>query len=161
PAPPAGRGAGRADRPFGPRRHRAAQPHLGPVDARRQRQEPPGAAGGAVRGHLHLARGQPALRHAVRLPPLPARKPAARPGPPRPEVDASRRRFLSRAAAGGAVAATAGLAGYGLFRAYAPAEVTELPVKLAGLPRALDGFTIVQVSDIHVGPTIGRRFLDD
>ncbi|HEY8209476.1 MAG TPA: metallophosphoesterase [Myxococcaceae bacterium] len=78
-----------------------------------------------------------------------------------PEVDASRRRFLTRAAAGGAVAASAGLAGYGLFRAYAPAEVTELVVKLRGLPRALDGFTIAQVTDIHVGPTIGRRFLDD
>src|SRR5262249_38722965 len=78
-----------------------------------------------------------------------------------PEVDASRRRFLARAAAGGAAAASAGVAGYGLFRAYAPAEVTELLVKLPKLPRALDGFTIAQVTDIHVGPTIGRRFLDD
>ena len=51
----------------------------------------------------------------------------------------SRRRFLTRAAAGGAVAATTGIAGYGLFRAYAPAEVTELAVKLPRLPRALDG----------------------
>jgi uncharacterized protein len=78
-----------------------------------------------------------------------------------PEVDASRRRFLARAAAGGAAAATAGVAGYGLFRAYAPAEVTELAVKLPKLPRALDGFTIAQVTDIHVGPTIGRHFLED
>ncbi|HVE87804.1 MAG TPA: metallophosphoesterase [Myxococcales bacterium] len=80
---------------------------------------------------------------------------------PAAAVDASRRAFLSRAVAGGAVAATSGLAGYGFFRAYAAPEITELSVKLARLPRALDGFTIVQVSDIHVGPTIGRRFLDD
>jgi len=85
-----------------------------------------------------------------------ARKPAEP-----PEVDASRRRFLARAAAGGAAVASGGLAGYGLFRAYAPAEVTELAVKLPKLPRALDGFTIAQVTDIHVGPTIGRGFLED
>jgi len=88
------------------------------------------------------------------------RRAARRSGEP-PEVDASRRLFLARAAAGGAVAATSGLAGYGAFRAYAPAEVTELAVKLPKLPRALDGFTIAQVTDIHVGPTIGRHFLED
>ena len=90
-----------------------------------------------------------------------ARKPSPAAPSPAPEVDASRRLFLSRAAAGGAVAAATGLAGYGYFRAYAPAEVTELALKLPKLPRALDGFTIAQVTDIHVGPTIGRRFMDD
>src|SRR5438552_3228468 len=29
------------------------------------------------------------------------------------------------------------------------------------LPRALDGFTIVQLTDVHVGPTIGREFIED
>jgi hypothetical protein len=28
-----------------------------------------------------------------------------------------------------------------------------------GVPPALDGFTIVQISDLHVGPTIRRRFV--
>jgi predicted MPP superfamily phosphohydrolase len=31
---------------------------------------------------------------------------------------------------------------------------------VAGLPDALAGFTIVQISDIHVGPTIKRPYLD-
>ena len=43
-------------------------------------------------------------------------------------------------------------------------EIVELPIKLARLPKALDGFTIVQISDIHVGNLMGeatlRRGLD-
>lgn len=38
-------------------------------------------------------------------------------------------------------------------------DVVELPVRLPKLPRALDGFTIVQVSDIHVGVYLGEREL--
>ncbi len=37
----------------------------------------------------------------------------------------------------------------------------EVEVTLAKLPRALDGFSIAQLSDIHVGPTIGRAFIED
>ncbi len=32
-------------------------------------------------------------------------------------------------------------------------------VPIRGLPTDLDGFTIVQISDIHVGPTIKRRYV--
>jgi predicted MPP superfamily phosphohydrolase len=39
------------------------------------------------------------------------------------------------------------------------AAVREVDVPIAGLPEALDGFTIAQISDIHVGPTIKREFL--
>ena len=35
-----------------------------------------------------------------------------------------------------------------------------MPVKLPGLPKALDGFTLVQLSDVHVGPVIQERRLD-
>jgi predicted MPP superfamily phosphohydrolase len=38
--------------------------------------------------------------------------------------------------------------------------VRRVSVPLGKLPRALDGTTIVQLSDVHVGPTIGKRFLD-
>jgi uncharacterized protein len=57
--------------------------------------------------------------------------------------------------AGGAVTAA-----YSSGRAFAPAEISEVPVRLPGLPRTLDGLTIVQLTDIHVGPFIGRRFMD-
>jgi hypothetical protein len=38
-------------------------------------------------------------------------------------------------------------------------RVVNVNVPLAGLPPALQGFTIAQISDVHVGPTIKRDFL--
>ncbi len=40
------------------------------------------------------------------------------------------------------------------------AQVVQVDVPLDNLPAALNGFTIVQISDIHVGPTIKRRYLE-
>ncbi len=40
------------------------------------------------------------------------------------------------------------------------ARVVEVDVPVSGLPEALHGFTIAQISDIHVGPTIKRPYLD-
>lgn len=39
-------------------------------------------------------------------------------------------------------------------------RVKRVEVPLAKLSEALDGITIVQLSDVHVGPTIGRRFIE-
>jgi predicted MPP superfamily phosphohydrolase len=36
----------------------------------------------------------------------------------------------------------------------------EVSVRLARLPKSLHGTTIVQLTDIHVGPTIGRNFIE-
>jgi predicted MPP superfamily phosphohydrolase len=38
-------------------------------------------------------------------------------------------------------------------------RVVDVAVPLVGLPPALQGFTIAQISDVHVGPTIKRDFL--
>jgi predicted MPP superfamily phosphohydrolase len=38
-------------------------------------------------------------------------------------------------------------------------RVVDVEVPLAGLPRALHGFTIAQISDVHIGPTIKRDFV--
>ncbi|HEY2037555.1 MAG TPA: metallophosphoesterase [Steroidobacteraceae bacterium] len=38
-------------------------------------------------------------------------------------------------------------------------RVVNVSVPLPGLPPALEGFTIAQISDVHVGPTIKRDFL--
>ncbi|GMU02836.1 metallophosphoesterase [Corallococcus caeni] len=84
-----------------------------------------------------------------------------RPAPAAPSVDVERRRFLSQATAGGALALGGGLAGYGSWRAFTAPEVTELVVRIPRLPRALDGFSIVQLTDLHVGPFIQRRFMDE
>ena len=42
----------------------------------------------------------------------------------------------------------------------APRAGGDVEVPIDDLPAALDGFTIVQISDIHVGPTIKRRYVD-
>ncbi|MGE0667173.1 MAG: metallophosphoesterase [Sphingomonadales bacterium] len=57
-----------------------------------------------------------------------------------------------------ALALLATLVGFINARRRAPIKHVEVPID--GLPAALHGFTIAQISDIHVGPTIKRRYLD-
>ncbi|MBZ4415475.1 metallophosphoesterase [Myxococcus sp. RHSTA-1-4] len=85
---------------------------------------------------------------------------SVRPEAPGP-VDVERRRFLARATAGGALLASGGVTGFGMWRAFHEPVVSEVAVRLPGLPRALDGYTLVHLSDIHVGPVIRRRFMDE
>ena len=76
-------------------------------------------------------------------------------------ISEERRLFLSRAAAGGVVALSGGLGGFGLWRAYEPPKVTEVSVRLPNLPKALEGFSIVQLSDLHISSIIRPHFLDE
>jgi predicted MPP superfamily phosphohydrolase len=48
----------------------------------------------------------------------------------------------------------------GLYSARRRAPVKNVDVPITGLPAALHGFTIVQISDIHVGPTIKRGYVE-
>lgn len=48
---------------------------------------------------------------------------------------------------------------WGFVNARRTARVVSVEVPIVGLPPALDGFTIAQISDIHVGPTIKRAYL--
>src|SRR6185503_11634379 len=50
------------------------------------------------------------------------------------------------------------LVGFLMARRVAPVVKVDIPVP--GLPEALEGFTIAQISDIHVGPTIKRPFVE-
>jgi predicted MPP superfamily phosphohydrolase len=68
----------------------------------------------------------------------------------------SRRQLLAVSAATVAGASVA----VGVIHARGEHEVVDVEVPLAKLPRALDGFTIVQLSDLHVGMTIGRDFVE-
>ncbi len=53
-------------------------------------------------------------------------------------------------------AAAAALAG-----GHRPPRLVEVAVPAPGLDPALDGFTIVQLSDLHIGSLLGERFLED
>ncbi|MDB5882057.1 MAG: putative phosphohydrolase [Ramlibacter sp.] len=48
----------------------------------------------------------------------------------------------------------------GFWNARRTAGVVTVRVPLRGLPQALEGFRIVQISDIHVGPTIRRSYIE-
>lgn len=47
----------------------------------------------------------------------------------------------------------------GLLNTRRTAKVKRIDVPIAGLPAALQGFTIAQISDLHVGPTIRARYI--
>ncbi len=49
---------------------------------------------------------------------------------------------------------------WGFVNARRTAAVVSVDVPIADLPAALHGFTIAQISDIHVGPTIKRAYLN-
>lgn len=74
--------------------------------------------------------------------------------------DPAWRQPLARILAVAALAITAVLAGFSLREALGEVRVKEVEVPIAGLPASLDGFTLVQLSDIHVGPTIGRGHVE-
>jgi uncharacterized protein len=77
----------------------------------------------------------------------------AAPAPP----DPARRVFLARAVAGTAVLAAGGATTLGFRGAVSDPEIHEVPVRLQRLPRALSGLTIAQISDLHVGATVGEK----
>ncbi|MER6321036.1 metallophosphoesterase [Streptomyces coelicoflavus] len=77
---------------------------------------------------------------------------------PGPLAVPSRRLFVSRVVAGAAAAAAVGTVGYGTYGVLSGPKVKRVTVPLAKLPRAAHGFRIAVVSDIHLGPVLGRGF---
>lgn len=71
----------------------------------------------------------------------------------------SRRQFLTRTTGGAALALGGGSVVTGMAEARGDHEVVDVEIRLAKLPRALNGFTIVQLSDLHTGMTIDRAFV--
>ncbi|MFI7289231.1 metallophosphoesterase [Streptomyces anulatus] len=78
-----------------------------------------------------------------------ATAPALAPGP-------SRRLFVSRVVGGAAAAAGLATVGYGTYGVLRGPSVRRITVPLAKLPRSAHGFRIAVVSDIHIGPILGR-----
>ena len=76
-------------------------------------------------------------------------------------ADPGRRLFLSRAIAVGATGLAAGISGLAFGEALAGPVLRRVRVALPRWPAALDGYSIVQLTDLHVGRTIGRRYVED
>jgi predicted MPP superfamily phosphohydrolase len=108
-------------------------------------------------------------RLAERRSPVPEPEPAPATVPPAPEPEAppvaegpapdpSRRLFVSRVVGGAVAAAAVGTVGLGTYGVLNGPRVKRVTVPLARLPRSAHGFRIAVVSDIHLGPVLGRGF---
>ncbi|MGW6009906.1 metallophosphoesterase [Streptomyces sp. NPDC055210] len=98
------------------------------------------------------AAGEAPAREAERPPEAPSPTPAPA------SVGPSRRLLISRVVGGAAAAAAVGTVGYGTYGVLSGPKVKRVTVPLAKLPRAAHGYRIAVVSDIHLGPVLGRGF---
>lgn len=90
-------------------------------------------------------------------PAAPEPAPAAVTAPAEPAApDVSRRLFVSRVVGGSAAAVAVGTVGYGTYGVLRGPRVKRVTVPLAKIPRAAHGYRIAVVSDIHLGPILGR-----
>ncbi|GAB2687517.1 metallophosphoesterase [Nocardia thraciensis] len=94
--------------------------------------------------------------------PVPATGSATRdrPTPRQASAPVSRRLFVSRTVSGAAGLAAVATVGYGTHGVLAGPRVKQVTVPLARLPRAGHGYRIAVVSDIHLGPILGRGFAE-
>ncbi|TLQ44159.1 metallophosphoesterase [Streptomyces marianii] len=93
---------------------------------------------------------------APEAPGAPEAPPAGPPEDGRPAAGMSRRLFVARIVGGAAVAAAAGTVGHGTYGVLRGPSVKHVTVPLAKLARATHGYRIAVVSDIHLGPVLGR-----
>ncbi len=73
--------------------------------------------------------------------------------------DPQRRRMLARAIAVGVGVVSGALGVGGMINVARGFVVRRIRVPMAKLPEHLSGYRIVQMTDVHVGPTIGRDFV--
>lgn len=71
-------------------------------------------------------------------------------------ADEGRRDVLQQAVAASAVALGGGSSLYASVIGRHDYVIEEVPIRLARLPRELDGYTLVQLSDLHVGLNVGE-----
>ena len=76
-------------------------------------------------------------------------------------IDLARRTFISRLTATLVAVFAIGAGTVAVRSALAQVRVRRLRVRLDRLPRVHNGLSVVQLTDIHVGPTIGRAFVED
>jgi len=77
-----------------------------------------------------------------------------------PVESVNRREFLLQSVNIGLIGAAALMGGYGFYEARRRARIVRVDVPVRGLPPALAGFHIAQITDIHVGPTIKHDYLE-
>ncbi len=78
------------------------------------------------------------------------------PLPPSPPPELPRRTFLAQATSGSALLIGASSSVYGSLIGRHDYAIVDVPTRIPGLSRRLDGYTIVQLSDVHLGTFVGE-----
>ncbi len=73
--------------------------------------------------------------------------------------DPDRRTFMSYSVNMGILGISGSLTGYGIHEARRRPTIINVSVPIHDLPQDLEGFRIVQLTDIHVGPTVKREYV--
>ena len=74
------------------------------------------------------------------------------------KFDPSKRIFLTEGVAKGLLTATSAASFGGFLQLQAGPKVERITIKLPTLPKSFDGFTIAQLSDVHIGPLLNKDF---
>jgi hypothetical protein len=72
----------------------------------------------------------------------------------------TRRQIVEGAGGVAVLGASGAVLGWGAVRGRHMFEICDVPVRIPGLPRVLDGYTIAQISDLHMGVHLAERDLD-
>lgn len=72
----------------------------------------------------------------------------------------SRKEFLTNLLKPAVALTAVSLTGYGFYKALHRVETKNVTIPISNLHPELDGFKIVQISDVHIGPTIRKEFLE-
>jgi predicted MPP superfamily phosphohydrolase len=76
-------------------------------------------------------------------------------------LDPERRQFIARTIGVASALGASGLTVAAIGSVLRGPRLEKVEVPIAKLPAAADGLRIVQLTDIHVGPTIGRHFIEE
>lgn len=76
-------------------------------------------------------------------------------------IDRGRREVLRRSLSIVSAGAAATTGAFAILSAQEPVRIDRVFVPMRKLPRRLDGLRIAQLSDVHIGPTLGRAFLEE
>jgi predicted MPP superfamily phosphohydrolase len=79
---------------------------------------------------------------------------------PAPQLELPRRTFLTQAVAGSAFLIGSGSSLYGALKGRHDYVIEQVPLRIPGLAKAFDGFSIVQLSDVHIGAYVGEAELN-
>ncbi len=76
------------------------------------------------------------------------------------ELDPIRREFMTAWLPAGLLGLAGGSSAFGLWEVNSGPKIREIVIPIDNLPSDLEGLKIAQISDLHVGPTIRRAFVE-